>query len=125
MRKALKIENAKIEVIDLGDDSLDTMQKTVKGWITTAFRIPSSEGREIDAYVNDEGLLIGMQMEVAIVQPYRYVYAGPMIITASDEEGNTVGLTDEEIARFSLVPPGPFHFEGFGFIVPILNIKGV
>jgi hypothetical protein len=106
--------------------SLDFLQAKVGGYIETAFRVqsPSHPNRTIDAYVNEEGLLKGLPPSCGITWPFKYVYAGPLVLIAGDNStGETHGLTEEEIKMIGLLPQQPFEFHGYIFDVPILTIK--
>jgi hypothetical protein len=82
----------------LGTATYDIMSDTVGGLITTLTRVdsPIRKGVEIDAYVNDEGLLIDLPID-HILLPYKSPIAGNIFITASNEDGATIPMVDLEI----------------------------
>lgn len=84
---------------------LKFLQNAVDGYIETAFRLPSPLGGSltIDAYINDEGAINGMEPSVAITSPHRAVFYGPLIIVGGDDAtGENRGLEPEEVAMFSI-----------------------
>lgn len=77
------------------ENTLEAMQSVVGGYIE---RIPVSfiitGTPDVDLWVNEEGLLINL--------PFNRVVAGtpvvgPILVTSSDEEGETTGLSDEQV----------------------------
>jgi len=82
-----------------GVPSLEKMQEVVGGYIETALRCPSPTRKNIsvDAYVNEEGLMIGLPIDHVRMTDRSYL-AGNIIITGADERtGDTVAVTKEEI----------------------------
>lgn len=88
------------EVIESGDDTLTTLQNAVGGWIAQAggyFDLP--EG--VEAWVDDEGLL-KEDYDYSVIFRDRDMkfaggLAGPVVFARYDEEGNTLGLSSEDI----------------------------
>jgi hypothetical protein len=84
-----------------GVPSLSDMQAVVDGYIETAFRVPSPfrKNVSIDAYVNEEGLLIGLPRFVGVVDTYgQRTFAGNMVIVGGNENtGNTIALNEKEL----------------------------
>jgi hypothetical protein len=91
------IQNRKVELLD-GIPDLATMQAAVGGLIETALRIPT--GRKditVNVYCNEEGLLMGLPIYFKRGTDGSYL-AGDFVIVGGDESnGETVGLTLEEI----------------------------
>lgn len=82
-----------------GGSSLEPLQKLVGGYITTVYH-ESLDEVGITAWANDEGLLIGQAPNLAV---YGQPVVGPVVFTGHDDEGETVGLTDEQaetVGRF-------------------------
>ena len=84
-----------------GVPTLEKMQEVVGGYITTALRGPAEDGRSVDVYCNDEGLLINLPIDHVRLTDGSPI-AGNMVITASDAEGETVAATKAEIV--SILP---------------------
>lgn len=85
------------EIIEADKIDLDTLQKHVGGLIT----ITSGPGLDIigiDIVANDEGLLIGAEPNVGwVIEREPMVLVGGLVFVAHDDEGETIGLTDDEI----------------------------
>lgn len=84
---------------------LEFLQAGVDGYIETAFRLPSPLGGSltIDAYINEEGAINGMEPSVLIISPHKAVFYGPLIIVGGDDAtGENRGLEPEEVAMFSI-----------------------
>lgn len=87
------------------EPGLEFLQQAVDGYIETAFRLPSPLGGSltIDAYVNEEGAINGMEPSVMISSPRSAVFCGPLIIVGGDDAtGENRGLEPEEVALFSV-----------------------
>lgn len=81
-------------VVEIGND-LGSLQAEVGGYIERIVL-----GRGLDAYVNEEGMILGMDYNRTVVTPYGTIpVVGPMIVVSHDEEGETVGLTEDQIQR--------------------------
>lgn len=82
------------------DNTLQALQTQVDGYISAAFTFqrPGSE-TEITGYVNDEGLLMQLPITTVVKYPngYESPMAGPMVIVGLDEEGETIGLSAEDV----------------------------
>lgn len=82
------------QVVEI-EDSLEALQREVGGYIERVVF-----GRGIDAYVNEEGMILGMDYNRTVITPYGPIpVVGPMIVVSHDEEGATIGLTEEQIQR--------------------------
>ena len=87
-------------VIPTDNPTLEMMQSAVGGSIETMTRIPSPtrENVEIDAYVNEEGLLIELPVVMAVYDEYGVrPFAGSIVFVGANDEGESVSLTEEEI----------------------------
>ena len=85
--------------------NLEALQSVVGGLIEPMFTVPSPVRKNIEltAYVNEEGLCIGLPVRAAVVDSYGVrPFAGSMIIVGLDSEGDTVLLDDSEIAFLEL-----------------------
>jgi hypothetical protein len=82
------------EVVEI-ENSLTAMQTEVGGWIEAL-----GLGEGVDAMCNEEGLLKDLPFNRQFMTPYgpRPV-VGNVIVVAHDDEGETVGLSDAQVAR--------------------------
>lgn len=98
MTKKIKVivknPGQKSEIREIEQDYRE-LQKIVGGLITSAgiFSYPS----RIAGYVNDEGLLIGMEPNVRA--PYGQMLVGPLVFTGLDSEGGSKGLTLPQVTK--------------------------
>lgn len=60
--------------------------------------IPELSESGVDLWVNEEGKLIGLKPNFMIFDG-QDVAVGPIFFASSDEEGETVGLTDEQVEK--------------------------
>jgi len=80
-----------------GVPTLEQMQQVVDGYIETALRIPSSRpGTSIDIYCNDSGLMDRLPCYYRRATDGVHL-AGNLIAVASNAEGETIALHDEDI----------------------------
>ena len=104
MRKAVVIGfDESIEVIDLDapQGSLKVLQDAVDGWVQVVDLAPT-----LSIWVNEEGKMNGMPyngIATAIYQD-RFgavdIIVGNAVLTGgTDDEGDTIGLTDEQVSR--------------------------
>lgn len=104
--RIFKIENG-YTVIKSVDGSLESMQKEVGGMLTIAPHFDELTEHGIDIYADDEGLLKADSKPSVFVtskgDPCKVenVLVGNLIFTGFDEEGSSVGLTDEQIDYIS------------------------
>lgn len=82
-----------------GVPSLSDMQAAVGGLIETAARIesPYRKGIELDIYVDEEGMLKDGTPVWFVRAEDNSPLAGEVVITAADDQGNTVAATESEI----------------------------
>ena len=100
--KVLVLSNNNFEVKEISNE-LGELQKIVGGYIEIPFlsRVFSDNG--IDVIINDEGKYIeGLKPEIAIVdgktKQVLDVVMGNCIFASHDDEGETIGLTEEQLA---------------------------
>lgn len=83
------------------DNTLESLQKIVGGWIEIPFLSRRFADEGIDTIINEEGKLIGLKPQIAVLQRDTFklvdLVAGNCIFASHNEEGDTVGLTDEQI----------------------------
>lgn len=99
--RVLVLSNGKLKEQEIGN-GLEHLQKIVGGYIEIPFLSQKFLDNGIDVIINEEGKLIeGLKAEIAIVSKEQgaildIVY-GNCIFASHDDEGETVGLTDEQI----------------------------
>lgn len=79
---------AKVEQID---SDLEGMRGVLLGHIELFARTPDG----IDLWCNEEGRLIDMPLNRIVLG---FDVHGPILATASNDDGDTIGLTDEQVA---------------------------
>lgn len=99
--KVLVLSNGELKQQDIGT-GLEELQKIVGGYIEIPFLSRVFRDHAIDMIINEEGKFIeGLKAEIAIVDEEQgnildIVY-GNCIFASHDNEGNTTGLTDEQV----------------------------
>lgn len=99
--RALVLSNGELKEREIGN-GLEHLQKIVGGYIEIPFLGDVFRKNRIDVIINEEGKFIeGLKAEIAVVDKERgsildIVY-GNCIFASHDEEGETIGLTDEQI----------------------------
>jgi hypothetical protein len=99
--KVLVLSNGNLETKEIGN-RLEDLQEIVGGYIEIPFLSETLYEKGIDVIINEEGKLIdGLKPEIAIVNEKQgnildLVY-GNCIFASHDDEGETVGLTEEQI----------------------------
>ena len=99
--KVLVLSNGELKEQEIGN-GLEHLQKIVGGYIEIPFLGDTFRNNGIDVIINEEGKLIdGLKAEIAIVNEKQgnildIVY-GNCIFASHDDEGETVGLNDEQI----------------------------
>lgn len=99
--KVLVLSNGELKEQEIGN-GLEHLQKIVGGYIEIPFLSQKFLDNGIDVIINEEGKLIdGLKAEIAIVEEKRgsildIVY-GNCIFASHDDEGETIGLNDEQI----------------------------
>ena len=99
--KALVLSNGKFTEKEI-DNSLESLQEIVGGYIEIPFLSKAFNDNEIDVIINEEGKYIdGLKTEIAIVNSKTKeildVIFGNCIFMSHDEEGNTIALNDKQI----------------------------
>mgnify|MGYP003290668597 CR=1 FL=1 len=99
--RVLVLSNGELKEQEIGN-GLEHLQKIVGGYIEIPFLSQKFLDNGIDVIINEEGKLIdGLKAEIAIVEEKRgsildIVY-GNCIFASHDDEGETIGLNDEQI----------------------------
>lgn len=105
------------EILTLPDDTphIDcagqALHAAVGGWLESVGRGASieSSARTIRLLVNEDGLRLGLAPCV-YVEALRTVLVGPVVVCVNDAEGETVGLTDAEIAQVEMLRRPDFPY---------------
>lgn len=85
----------KPEVVEIAGD-LKSLQSEVGGLIALV-----SLDAEVDAFVNDEGLLERLPFNRVLPTEYGKVpVVGNVIVVSHDDEGDTAGLTDAQVSKW-------------------------
>lgn len=98
--EVLVLSNGKFETKEISNE-LEDLQKIVGGFIEIPFLSEVFNDNEIDVIINEEGKFIdGMKPEIAVIygetnRLLDIVY-GNCIFASHDDEGNTVGLNEEQ-----------------------------
>lgn len=99
--KVLVLSNCELQEKEIGTE-LEDLQEIVGGYIEIPYLGDVFVDNGIDVIINEEGKLIeGLRAEIAIVNKQRgaildIVY-GNCIFASHNDEGETIGLTDEQI----------------------------
>lgn len=80
-----------------GAPTLAALQRLVGGYVDV---VRLDDG--LDLWVNDEGLLQGLPVNVVATALAQTPLVGAAVIARSDQDGETLGVTDEDAAMFSL-----------------------
>lgn len=99
--KAFKIWNGTFMCKEIEGD-LKSLQREVGGLITLAPHFDELTDMGIDIYADDEGLLKSNPKITMVVLNRKYgsienVLVGNLLLIGHDDEGNTKGLTDEQL----------------------------
>lgn len=87
-------------LVNSDDDTLSTLQSLVDGYIECVTATKSVLGFDADVWVNEEGLYrqdFGINLVASYMTGRQLV--GPAVIAKSTPQGETVGLTQGNIAR--------------------------
>lgn len=99
--RVLVLKNGKLQKKEI-KNSLEELQSIVGGYIEFPFLGNRFKDNAIDVIINEEGKFIeGLKPEIAMVngetKSILDVVYGNCIFASHDEEGNTIGLNDEQI----------------------------
>ena len=98
--KAMVLSNGELEVKEI-ENTLGELQKIVGGYIEIPYLSKVFAENEIDIVINEEGKFIdGLNAEIAVINNSNIVdiVYGNCIFVSHDDEGNTIGLNDKQIA---------------------------
>lgn len=99
--RVLVLKNGKLQEKEI-KNSLEELQSIVGGYIEFPFLGNKFRDNTIDVIINEEGKFIeGLKPEIAMVdretKSVLDIVYGNCIFASHDEEGNTIGLNDEQI----------------------------
>lgn len=98
--KVLVLSNGVFEEKEI-ENTLEALQEIVGGWIEIPFISKKLYEEGIDIIINEEGKLIGLEPQIAVVKKGTSkildLIMGNCIFASHDEEGNTIGLNDRQI----------------------------
>ena len=99
--KVLVLSGGKLREKDI-ENTLEALQKEVEGNIEIPFLNETFNRNKIDMIINDEGKFIeGMKKEIAVLRKNSSevldIIFGNCIFTSHDDEGDTIGLNEEQI----------------------------
>jgi hypothetical protein len=118
----LRVDSKEIEIHDSFDHTLKNMQGVVGGYLEAITLDSVVEGREVTVWLNEEGKLEQLKPNFAIIRKESLqlldVVVGDVLITSCDDEGNTVGLNDEELELVKF----KFDFD-YGLVSPVFVDK--
>lgn len=81
-------------------NTLEALQKEVGGYIEIPYLSRKLSNADIDIICNEEGKLMGLQAEIALVNHNGNiidVVCGPCVFASHDEEGNSISLTASQM----------------------------
>ena len=86
------------------DLSYEVMKGLVGGYLECVpLEALDAEAVRIDMWLNEEGLLIGLPCNRLVTRPHdgaEFPIVGDFFIAGSDEDGETIGLTDEQATEW-------------------------
>src|SRR4051812_15119134 len=107
--RVIRIDRGQMQLLELPDNSLATLQYCVGGLIQQFFTVRSVDrpGYRIVGYANEEGRLLDLFPNV--ISPAGEVIYGPVVVVAlsRDPEADPEGLTDAEAEQIGLVNSAP------------------
>lgn len=93
-------DNGDAFLIEGGDNTLNTLQTLVEGWVECVNADKRSLGFEADVWVNEEGLFrqdFAINLVASFLTGRQLV--GPAVLARSNSNGETIGLTSGQINR--------------------------
>lgn len=100
MTMVLKRPGLPPEVIVMPEGiKLADLQHYVEGLVTCPY-VPGLNEQGLSLWANDEGLCIGMEPNLAFFEADWFepmLIVGPVLVTGHNEDGETIGLTPEQV----------------------------
>ena len=98
--KALVFSNGELQEREI-ENTLESLQEIVGGYIESPYISNIFRENDIDIILNEEGKILNLQEEIAIIDKEKNividVLCGNCIFVSHDEQGETIGLNDEQI----------------------------
>ena len=99
--KVLVLSNGEFAEKEI-ENTLEALQKEVNGYIEIPYLSEIFYRNKIDMIINDEGKFIdGMKREIAVLRRNSSelldIVFGNCVFTSHDDEGDTIGLNEEQI----------------------------
>lgn len=96
--KVLVLKDNEFEVKEI-ENTLKALQKEVNGYIEIPYISRRLVNNGIDLIINDEGKMLNLEPQIIVQDNNKTidVIHGTCVFASHDEDGNTIGLTDEQI----------------------------
>jgi Domain of unknown function (DUF3846) len=105
--KAARVDFDSKTLVELPNNDYATLREVVEGSIEAMFTVQVRGNQYVTAYVNDEGLLIGLPKRAAVVADgFLRPFAGNMVVTGVNmKTGNTIAIPAEASAKVIVRAP--------------------
>lgn len=99
VKVVVKEVGKELEVREVAKVDLKFMQTVVDGYIEMPCMSRALSGADVDIVINEEGKLIGLEENIAIMQGHKVIemLVGNVVFVGHDGRGNNIGLKDEQI----------------------------
>lgn len=98
--KALVFSNGELQEKEI-ENTLESLQEIVGGYIESPYISNIFRENDIDIILNEEGKILTLQEEIAVIDKKKAividVLCGNCIFVSHNEQGETIGLNDEQI----------------------------
>ena len=98
--KALVFSNGELQEKEI-ENTLESLQEIVGGYIESPYISNIFRENDIDIIINEEGKILTLQEEIAVIDKEKAividVLCGNCIFVSHNEQGETIGLNDEQI----------------------------
>lgn len=127
----LKTDSKDMFIVDDFSGDLKGLQDIVGGYVEAMDLGSVGDGRRVTLWLNEEGKLHDLPPNFGVVQQDENgnlflvdIVMGDVIITSSDDKGETVGLNDLEVELVNALFRGNIPIEANGFSVEKVLILG-
>lgn len=98
--RVARLNNCELEVITM-ENKLENLQKEVGGLIEIPYISERLDNAKVDIVINEEGKILELPATIALIDKNTGtmvdMVCGVCLFVSHDAEGNTIGLTDEQI----------------------------
>ena len=98
--KALVVSKGELQEKEM-ENTLESLQEIVAGYIESPYISNIFRENDIDIIINEEGKILTLQEEIAVIDKEKAividVLCGNCIFVSHNEQGETIGLNDEQI----------------------------